>query len=402
VKIGLFTDAFLPEISGVTMAVQWFREELEHRGHEAFVYAPRYAGKEPCEERTYRFRAGPVFRYKTARMAIPYCREAYRSFGDLDIVHSHTPFSLAYAAIVAAARHRIPHIQTYHTYLTQYRHYIPRAIRPSAHTTEVYSALLCNRCTTVTVPTEPIRRELERYGVYQPIHVVPLGPHLPLFDLPPCWSPREELGISPATPLCLYAGRLAEEKNLLFLLRAFARIQDDVPEAVLVIAGDGPLRARMEAEVERLGLRGAVRIIGFLDHPRLVDLYREADLFLFASKTETQGLVLVEAMAGATPAVAVGALGVLDVVADGVNGQLVPEDEEQFAHAAVVLLTERDRYAAVSEGAIETARRMSVQSYTDRLLELYEESLRDRRDRSPRRRRRTRRVRLMRRPSTRR
>jgi len=371
-RVGLFTDAYLPEISGVTMAVRWYREELERRGHEVYVYAPRYKGSRDDDDRTYRFRAGPVFGYKTARMALPYSREAFQSFASLDVVHSHTPFSLAYAAIVAATRHRLPHIQTYHTYLSQYRHYIPRPIRPTVRAAEAYSALLCNRCTVVTVPSSAIKNELIRYGVNRPTHVIPLGPHLPLFDRPACWAPREELNVPREARLFLYAGRLAAEKNLLFLLRGFARIRRELPDSILVIAGDGPLRERMEVEANALGIRPDVRFTGFLDHPRLVDLYRAADLFLFASKTETQGLVLVEAMAGGTPAVAIGELGVVDVVRDGVNGYLVSEDETRFARAAIAALSDQEAYASLCSGAKATAVQMSVQSYADRTIELYE------------------------------
>ncbi len=375
-RIGLYTDAYLPEISGVTMAVSWYREELQRRGHEVWVYAPRYgASDDGDEDRTYRFRAGPVFGYKTARMAVPYSRAAYRSFGQLDIVHSHTPFSLAYAAIAAAVRHRLPHVQTYHTFLSQYRHYIPRPIRPTVRAAERYSALLCNRCTAVTVPTAAIRDELLRYGVVRPIHVIPLGPNLPGFEAPSSWAPREALEVPAASRMLLYAGRLAAEKNLLFLLRGFARIHRAVPDTVLVVAGDGPLRERMEREVDGLGIRHASRFTGFLDHRRLVDVYRAADLFLFASKTETQGLVIVEAMAGGTPSVAVGALGVADVVQNGINGYLVSEDEEAFAAAAIAALSDPAAHAALCAGARETAERMSVQSYTERTLELYEACL---------------------------
>ena len=152
----MFTDAYLPEISGVTTVVRCLRDEFERLGHETVIYAPRYDRSADDERRTYRFRSGPVFAYKTARMALPYSREAARSFASLDIVHSHTPFSLAYVALLAAHRHRLPHVQTYHTYLSEYRHYVPRPIRPPVRAAEAYSAMLCIRCTAVTVPTGPI------------------------------------------------------------------------------------------------------------------------------------------------------------------------------------------------------------------------------------------------------
>lgn len=371
----MFTDAYLPEISGVTTVVRSLREEFDRLGHETIVYAPRYDRPAEDERATYRFRSGPVFSYKTARMALPYHRGAARSFYSLDIVHSHTPFSLAYVALMAAYRHRLPHVQTYHTFLSEYRHYVPRPIRPPVKAAEAYSAVLCNRCTAITVPTQPIAEELRRYGVRRPIHVVPFGPNLSLYNREASWSPREALRIDPDAPLFLYAGRLAAEKNLMFVLRAFSGIRAQDARAIFVLAGDGPLRRSLEEEAQAMGIEQAVRFPGFLDAGRLVDLYKEADLFLFASKTETQGLVLVEAMAGGTPAIAIGALGVRDVVIDGVNGLLAPEDEGEFASRALHALSDRARYEALCQGAREAAERVSVQAQTQRLLGIFEECL---------------------------
>ena len=371
-RIGMFTDAYLPEISGVTLLVRRLRDELERLGHDVWVYAPRYDRPSDDERRTFRFRSGPVFAYKTARMAVPYNREASRSYRALDVIHSHTPFSLAYAALAASYRHRIPHVQTYHTYLSQYRHYVPRAFRPSVRAAESYSALLCNRCTEVTVPTRSIEEELRRFGVRRPIHVLPFGPNLPLYEQPASWSPREMLGIPESAWVFLYAGRVAEEKNLGFLLSAFGRIHALDPRSVLVFAGDGPSREHLEAKASSAGLGRAVRFPGFLDQGRLIDLYKAADLFVFASKTETQGLVLVEAMAAGTPAVAVDALGVRDVVSDRVNGFLVPEDEERFAQRAIEAVSDSKLFAQLREGARRTAEESSVQTSTQRLLEIYE------------------------------
>jgi 1,2-diacylglycerol 3-alpha-glucosyltransferase len=371
-RVGLFTDAYLPEISGVTILVRRLRDELERLGHEAFVYAPRYATPSDDERNTFRFRAGPVFAYKTARMAVPYSRSAARTFSSLDVIHSHTPFSLAYVALAASYRHRIPHVQTYHTYLSQYRHYVPRPIRPSVKAAESYSAILCNRCTSVTVPTRSIEQELRRFGVRRPIHVLPFGPDMSLYARPAVWDARRDLGISAEATVYLYAGRVAEEKNLRFLMETFARIRAEEKDSILVMAGDGPLRKPLEEEAARCGLGEGIRFAGFLDQGRLKDLYKDADLFLFASKTETQGLVLVEAMAGGTPAIAVDALGVRDVVVDGENGFLVPEDEGAMAERALAVARSPSLLRALGAGARRTAEESSVQASTERLLAIYE------------------------------
>jgi len=371
-RIGLFTDAYLPEISGVTILVRRLRDELARLGHTVYVYAPRYDGPSDDEERVFRYRAGPVFSYKTARMAVPYSREATRTFSELDIVHSHTPFSLAYAAFTAAYRHRLPHVQTYHTYLSQYRHYVPRALRPSVKGAERYSALLCNRCTVITVPTVSIRDELVRFGVRRSIHVLPFGPDVRNYVREPVWDVRASLGIALDAPVCLYAGRVAAEKNLPFVLRAFSKIHEQVPSARLVFSGDGPVRGNLEEDAAAMGIAEAVHFAGFLEQDRLIDMYKAADLFVFASKTETQGLVLVEAMAGRTPAIAVNAQGVCDVVEDGVNGYLVPEDEEAFAARAVEVLESEELHARLCEGALRSADEVSVEASTRRLVKIYE------------------------------
>ncbi len=374
-RVGLFTDAYLPEITGVTTVVRTLRDELMRLGHEAFVYAPQYSGPSDDERNVYRFRSGPVFGYKTARMALPYSREAAKSFGSLQVAHSHTPFSLAYAALVAAHRHKLPHVQTYHTYLSHYRHYVPRPLRPSARAAEKYSALLCNRCSVVTVPTQSIHDELRRFGVWRPIRVLPFGPDLRDYEGGPVWDPRDALAIPADAPVFLYAGRIAPEKNLLFLLDGFEKIRQAADRAVMVFAGDGPQRAELQTVAAERGMADAVRFAGFLDRKRLVDLYRAADVFLFASKTETQGLVLVEAMAAGTPAVAVRAMGVRDVVQDGENGFLVSEDPSELAERAVRIAGDPALSERLSRGGLATAEQISLQNGVLQLVEVYEESL---------------------------
>lgn len=372
--IGLFSDAYLPEISGVTTTVHWLKEELEGLGHVVYVYAPHYAGVED-EPRVFRFRSGTFAFHKASRVALPFNLAASKSFKDLDILHSHSPFSLGLVAIGASMRHHIPHVHTYHTHLMEDRHYLPRPLRPREQETAKIISAFCNRCTLITAPSTPIKEELLSYGVRRPITVFPFGVKLSLFKQPPTWDARSELNVPDEAKVLLYAGRLAMEKNLPFLINAYQKIQKALPSSVLVLAGDGPLRVQMEEKVKQMGIADSVRFAGFLDHPRLVDLYKASDLFVFASKTETQGLVLAEAMAGGTPAVAVGALGVLDVVQDGVNGILVPEDEEVFVEKALSVMRDEETYSRLKQGALASAEELSTKNSTLRLLQVFDECL---------------------------
>ncbi len=374
-RIGLFSDAYLPEISGVTTTVNWLKDELERLGHVVYVYVPQYGNVDTPEEGVFRFHSGRFAFHKASRVALPYSRAATKSFKDLDIVHSHTPFSMGLVAVGAATRYRIPHVHTYHTHLMEDRRYLPRPLRPRERETGKLIAAFCNRCTAITAPSTPFKKELLQYGVRRPIYVFPFGVKLGLFQQPPVWDPRAELNVPAEARVFLYAGRLAMEKNLPFLLRAFAQMRARDKTALLMMAGDGPRREQLQQQVREMGLEESVRFTGFLDHPRLIDLYKMADLFLFASKTETQGLVLVEAMAGGTPAVAIGEMGVLDVVRDGENGILVPEDEEEFARAALALASDEVRYSELRQGALKTAEELSTQHSTRRLLEVFDECL---------------------------
>lgn len=365
----------MPQINGVVTVIRTMRHLLEESGHEVFVFAPTYAETEP-EEGVYRFTSFTYPFHKESRVVIPYKRKISMVFEALDIVHSHTPFSLGLLALWVAKRYKKPHLHTYHTLFTEYRHYVPYPLRPTRGMAEHISAAFCNRCDAITAPSQKMRDELLRYGVKPKIFLLPFGPDLSEFKKEPLWEPRRTLKISPRARVLLFAGRLGTEKNLLFLLRAFKRMTEFKQQGHilnLVIAGDGPQRKKLEEYVTALGLRDQVLFTGYLEHAKLIDLYKMADLFVFASKTETQGLVLVEALAAGTPVVAVGAMGVLDVVTHGESGLLVEEDEEAFARAVVELLDDPKKLHAMKAKALERAYELSAQRAVQRLVGIYQE-----------------------------
>ncbi|MCX7750417.1 MAG: glycosyltransferase [Candidatus Bipolaricaulota bacterium] len=211
-----------------------------------------------------------------------------------------------------------------------------------------------------------------------PIYVLPFGVDVELYTRPPTWDLRQALGLPPEAEVLLYVGRLGWEKNVEFLLRSFRLLADRRPGAHLVLIGDGPHRPVLEGLARSLALGDRIHFLGQLPWERLVDPYRQATLFVFASKTETQGLVVAEAMAGGTPPVALNAFGVRDLVISGETGLLVDGDEQAFAEACLELLADPGRRRAMGQRAQAWALAHSAQASAARLMEIYASLLRER------------------------
>ncbi len=371
-RIGIFTDTYLPDTNGVVTVVRLMERELRKAGHEVLVFAPAHPGFRDEGPHILRFRSVRFVLYKGMRLAIPYNRRAFGLLRGLDIVHSQDPFSVGLVGYWASLRYGIPHVHTYHAQYVEYRKYLPYPFRPSRRAVERLTRILCNQCDAVIAPTVPIQEELLRYGVRVPVHVLPFGIDDELFDQPPAWDLRQALGLPPQAEVLLYVGRLGWEKNVELVIRSFRHVAGRRPGAWLVIIGDGPHRSALERLVRELGLTGRVAFVGQLPWERLVDPYRQATLFLFGSKTETQGLVVMEAMTAGLPVVAVNAMGVADLVRSGETGILVEDSEHAFAEACLELLADGGRRRELGERARAWARAHSAQASAAQLIAIYE------------------------------
>ena len=368
-RIGLFTDTYIPEVNGVVTVIKMMTRELRREGHEVYVFCPSHPNRDDFCTGVYRFPSLKFIFYQGMRVAIPYNRSALRLIPRLDIIHSHDPGSIGLMALWASKRYHIPHVHTYHTLFMDYRRYLPRVIRPNRGMVKSISRLLCNRCDAIIAPSYQMKNELESYGITRPVYVLPFGVDEEEFSHEIRWNVRTELNIQ-AKDLLLYVGRLGIEKNLDFLLRSFRRLLSLRPGARLIVAGDGPQRDFLERYAMSLGIAPFVTFIGYLQRRDLVDLYKQA-LFVFASKTETQGLVLVEAMMAGAAVVAVGIMGPRDIITSGETGILVGEDENEFARACNRLLQDDNERQRIGMAAHEWARSQSSQVSTKRLLEIY-------------------------------
>jgi glycosyltransferase involved in cell wall biosynthesis len=374
VRAALFTNNYLPFCGGVTTSVETLRRGLEARGHEPWVFAPRFPGAAADTGRVIRYPSIPAATYPEFAIAVPFAPAIARRARalDFDVFHAHHPFVLGPVARRLARRLGRPLVFTYHTRYDKYAHYVP-VWRGLAETLAVrLSTVFAARADAVLAPSALVRDELRARGVRTPIAVVPTGVDLTAFSPGSRADERRRLGLPADDLILLYVGRLDREKSVDRVLIAFERVAGTLPSARLVLVGHGTEAVRLQRLAGRLQAASRVHFVGVRPHAELAPFYRAADLFVFASETETQGLVLAEAAACGLPAVAVDAPGCEEVVADGQSGVLSKSEAAALAEAAIGLLLDRERREAMGRRAREIAEReFDVRLQIDRTLAVY-------------------------------
>lgn len=386
-RVAVLTESFHPVINGVSVSVDTLAKELVKLGHEPHVFAPRY--RDHQDHRSYpvhRLSSGPAPGAPDYRFAYPVSPGFSRALRALqpDVIHTQSPFLLGWAGVYWSRRLGVPLVTTLHTIYEEYVHYARWV--PGALARQVVIGLTrwhSDRAHAVIVPTEPIQHLLRGYGVRGRIEVVPTGIPLERFEEADPAGIREAHGISPRAPLVLYAGRLAKEKNLEVLLDAFGRVHRAYPESRLLLVGGGPMLEATQALARRMALEHAVVFAGFRSPEETRRYYRAADLFLYPSVTDTQGLVLCEALAAGLPCVAADRFGAKAVVRHEVDGLLVPPEADALADAVLSLVADPARHARMRREALSGADRFATHHAVQRLLEVYRSVLGDSPARTP-------------------
>jgi glycosyltransferase involved in cell wall biosynthesis len=384
-RVLMVSDVYFPRINGVSTSIQTFRNEFARVGVEVTLIAPEYPGQvqprgEDAED-VIRIASRGVPLDPEDRMMkrsridalLPVLRE--RNF---DVVHIQTPFVAHYAGVRLARELGLPVLATYHTFFQEYLfHYFPFVpkgwMRALARR---FSRSQCNELDAIVVPSSPMRDALLGYGVTKRMHVLPTGLPDAAFVAGNGTRFRMRYGIPAGRPVALFVGRVAFEKNIDFLLRVVAEARRALPNLLFVIAGEGPALGALKSQAERSGIQGNVLFVGYMNREtELPDCYSAADAFVFASRTETQGLVLLEAMALGVPVVSTAVMGTRDVLLrDGkpVPGSVVVEDDVGlFAKELVGLFLAPDRRQALSAGAVDYARTWQAGAMASRLAGVY-------------------------------
>jgi 1,2-diacylglycerol 3-alpha-glucosyltransferase len=377
-RILMLSDVYFPRVNGVSTSIQTFRRDLASLGCASVLLVPEYPQARHDEPDIVRVRSRYLAFDPEDRMLV--ARELERVAlaleGRFDLIHIHTPFVAHYVGLRLARRLGLPTIETYHTFFEEYFHhylpYLPRALLRVV--ARAISRRQCNAVDAIVAPSPQLADVLRAYGVRTEIRVIPTGLDMGRFTGGDGDRFRAQLGIGSDRSVALTVGRVAFEKNIGFLIAVIERVRRAVPEILFVVAGEGPAVAPLQRQVTQSGLADNVRFVGYLDREGpLLDCYKCADVFVFASRTETQGLVLLEAMALGVPVVSTAVMGTKTVLQGARGAIVVEENEAEFASAVVKVLTDREFRASLAAQAAEFVEtQWSSAEMAHRMNELYE------------------------------
>ncbi|MFC0269732.1 glycosyltransferase [Kushneria aurantia] len=376
-NILMFTNTYSPIVGGVSESVQRFVECFRRSGHRVLVVAPTLKGQPEDEKDVIRVPA--MQRFNGSDFSLPVTvpgslDDAIRDF-DPDIVHSNHPFLLGDTAVRVAQWRGLPLVFTHHTLYEHYTHYVPGDSPVMRRFALALSNGYADLCDVVIAPSESIRDTLRERGVETELRVVPSGVDTEHFAHGERRRWRGHFDIADDAHVIGHVGRLAQEKNLAFLARAVCRALSQNSHLHFMVVGDGDERQTILDEAERTGVAERVHLTGVQKDQALIDAYHGMDSFAFASHSETQGMVVVEAMAAGLPVVALDASGVREVLAHERNGLLLQDEDEQAFAAALQRIAEPQRCDTLREGALETARHFDSCECADRCLAVYQQLL---------------------------
>lgn len=378
----MISDVYFPRVNGVSTSIQTFRRNLHAMGHRTTLIAPAYEAadhEEATDESTIiRIPSRTVIVDKEDKMMhrrpirdlIPQLQDM-----QIDLVHIQTPFVAHYEGVYIAKALNVPSVSSYHTFFEEYFYnyikWLPKSwLRYAAR---AFSRSQCAQVDALLVPSKPMHDVLRQYGIDNTIHILPTGLELSLFDQGCGEAFRDQYQIAQDRPCIAFVGRVAHEKNISFLLDVFKKIHESLPSTLFIIAGDGPALASLKKQSQQSGTAENIKFVGYLNRQGdLQSCYKAADAFVFASRTETQGLVLLEAMACGTPVVSTATMGTKDVMRHGDGGLIAEEDIDHFAEQVMSLLNDQTLRQDMQTKALAYAKEWSQESMTKRLIQHYE------------------------------
>jgi 1,2-diacylglycerol 3-alpha-glucosyltransferase len=377
VKIGIFSNCYLPMVNGVVGTVCLLKKGFEEHGHKVYIFAPNFDDYHDQEEGVFRFPAVDLTKKVKYPIAIPFSPRINRVLKDLklDIIHCHHPFVLGPLGHKIARRQEIPVVYTFHTQYEQYSHYIPFPEQMVNRFSRRQIHKFCQAVDRITTPAESARQLLLNYGVTNPITVLP-NPTLLASQTGDGAVVRHQYNLQ-QEKLLINIGRIAPEKNLELLLKAFRQMLDHTGAHTLklMIVGEGPELPNLRQIAIDLSLDRDVIFAGLVPPAVVPDYLDAADLFMMTSFSEVKPLSQLEALAAGLPIVSVRAPGANDTIIDDQNGLLVNPDPETISAAVLSLLADEARLARYQEGARQSAAAYSHSKIAATYLDLFVEAI---------------------------
>lgn len=378
-RIGIFSESYEPLLNGVAVSVGTLSRELRQLGHDVFIFAPAYEGYEDQSENVVRFPSRRTMFERDYPVPIPFVRGVTRQIGDLhlDVIHTQTPWILGWMGFVIARRLNLPIVSTNHTLYAEYVHYF--TIAPIAVARSFTIGMMkryYNACSGVVVPSNATSDILRGYGVTTPTFTIPTGNSLDTSrDEQARDAIRNEHGIEPGQKVLIYVGRFAREKNLELLLKSFERISAQHKDVVLLMVGGGPFEEECRKLASELKANDRVIFTGAVPRQKVAKYYSAGDLFVFPSLTETQGLVLGEALQSGLPCVAVNSGGSPEMLMNGEDSMLSVNSVDDFTLKIDTFLSDQALMSRFSARAVENAVRFSPRGMATKMLEVYESAI---------------------------
>ncbi len=380
-NIGLFSETYYPEINGVANSVYMLKNELEKRGHNVYVFTTKTPGAPEHEHNVFRVPSIPFIFITERRVGLFYQPRLAHIIKklNLDIIHTHTEFSLGIFGRIMAKELRLPIVHTYHTIYEDYTHYLTRfksLDRRAKAFARTYSKVCCNTVEQVIVPTDKTKELLMTYSVHKDIAVVPTGIDLSKFDRNN--YPQEEVavlkqkyGIGTLEKVMIYIGRVSQEKNIEEIIAAMPEYMKERPIVRFVIVGSGPALDKLMHMVGQLGLTDRFVFTGSQPWDSIGLFYQMGDVFVSASKSETQGLTYIEAMASGLPVVARQDKCLEDILEQGWNGYTFTNQRELYYGLDQVLF--EDTETNYGGNAMEKVKKYSTQEFAYQVEKVYKQ-----------------------------
>jgi len=380
-NIGLFSETYYPEINGVATSVYMLKNELENRGHHVYVFTTTTPGAPEHEYNVFRVPSLPCVFITERRVGLFYQPKLASIMKklSLDIIHTHTEFSLGIFGRIMAKELKIPIVHTYHTIYEDYTHYLThfKALDQRAKAfARVYSKVSCNNVEQVIAPTEKTKNLLMTYSVHKDISVIPTGIDLNKFaknqyPLEEVKKLKERFGIKPQDKVLLYIGRISKEKNVEEIVRAMPEYMKKRPNVKFVIVGSGPALEKLEKLVEEYKLTEQIIFTGSQPWDTIGLFYQLGDVFVSASISETQGLTYIEAMAAGLPIVARADKCLEDILDEGQNGYSFTDKEGLSRGLDEIFFN--DTITNYSENAVAKMQKYSTQEFAYQVEMVYQQ-----------------------------